>query len=216
MNSTNKKPLLCDRKEDLVAYLYGEGNAAERVSFERHLNECDDCGGELKAFGRVRDDLSAWQVGFAPNTEFVPPKSRMAAAREFMEMFPVWARGLALTGVAAAVVLMTLSVFISGTITSSGTGLSTEQVQEIVSKAVADERAHIQQQYQAELASFKTQLIAEHQAQMQLMTAEHQVKLETVKAGLRAEIKKANQRNGSLRSFFAVEEDRSYPWGDSR
>jgi hypothetical protein len=140
----------------------------------------------------------------------------MAAAREFMEMFPVWARGLALTGVAAAVVLMTLSVFISGTITSSGTGLSTEQVQEIVSKAVADERAHIQQQYQAELASFKTQLIAEHQAQMQLMTAEHQVKLETVKAGLRAEIKKANQRNGSLRSFFAVEEDRSYPWGDSR
>jgi len=216
MNNTNRNQFVCDRKEDLVAYLYGEANSAERVSFERHLNECDDCGGELKVFGRVRDDLSAWQVGFAPHTEFVPPKSRMDTARELIGMFPVWARGLAMTGVAAVVVLMALSVFGNRIGTPSGAGLSTEQVQEIVSKAVADERAKIQQQYQAEFASFKTQLIAEHQAQLQLVTAEHQAKLETVKAGLRAEIKKSNQQNGSLRSFFAVEEDRSYSWGDSR
>ncbi|MBL8188180.1 MAG: zf-HC2 domain-containing protein [Acidobacteria bacterium] len=216
MNSTNKNQLACGRKEDLVTYLYGEATAAERVSFERHLNECDDCGAELNAFGSVRDDLSTWQVGFAPRTEFVPPKTRLDVVRELIGMFPVWARGLAMTGVAAAVVLMALSGFGTRPGISNSAGLSEQQVQEIVSKAVADERAKIQQQYQAELASFKTQLVAEHQAQLQLVTAEHQAKLETVKAGLRAEIKKANQQNGSLRSFFAIEDDRSYPWGDSR
>ncbi len=216
MNNTNRNQFACDRKEDLVTYLYGEATAAERVLFERHLNECDDCGAELKAFGRVRDDLGAWQFGFAPRTEFVPPKTKMDVVRELIGMFPVWARGLAMTGAAAAVVLMALSVLGNRTGVSNSTGLTEQQVQEIVSKAVADERAKIQQQYQAEFASFKTQFVAEHQAQLQSVTAEHQAKLETVKAGLRAEIKKANQQNGSLRSFFAVEEDRSYPWGDSR
>ncbi len=216
MNNTNRNQFACDRKEDLVTYLYGEATAAERVSFERHLNECDDCVAELKAFGSVRDDLNTWQVGFAPRTEFVPPKTRLDVVRELIGMFPVWARGLAMTGVAAAVVLMLLSGFGTRAGVTNSAGLSEQQVQEIVSKAVADERAKIQQQYQAELASFKTQLFAEHQAQLQLATAEHQAKLETVKAGLRAEIKKANQQNGSLRSFFAIEDDRSYPWGDSR
>lgn len=216
MNNTNRNQFECDRKEDLVAYLYGETTAAERASFERHLNECDDCGAELKAFGRVRDDLSAWQVGFAPRTEFVPPKSRMDALRELIGMFPAWARGLAMAGAAAAVVLMALTVYGGRDGSPVNAGLSEQQVQAMVSKAVADERSKIEQQYQAELASFKTQLAAEHQARMQLANAEHQTKLEAVKAGLRAEIKKSNQQNGSLRSFFAVEDDRSYPWGDSR
>ncbi len=216
MNNTNRNQLGCDRKEDLVAYLYGEASASERASFERHLNECDDCGVELKAFGRVRDDLSTWQVGFAPRTEFVPPKAKMDLLRELIGMFPVWARGLAMAGAAAAIVLMALSVYGNRTDGLGSAGLSEQQVQAMVSKAVSDERAKIQQQYQTELASFKTQLAAEHQAQLQLANAEHQAKLEAVKVGLRAEIRKANQQNGSLRSFFAVEEDRSYPWGDSR
>lgn len=212
----NKNQFVCDRKEDLVAYLYGEATVAERASFERHLNDCGDCGAELKAFGRVRDDLSAWQVGFAPRTEFVPPKTKMDALRELIGMFPVWARGLAMAGAAAAVVLMALSVYGGRNGSPINAGLSEQQVQAMVSKAVADERSKMQQQYQAELASFKTQLTAEHQAQIQMATAEHQNKLEAIKAGLRAEIKRSNQQNGSLRSFFAVEDDRSYPWGDSR
>lgn len=216
MNNTNRNQFECDRKEDLVAYLYGEATAAERASFERHLNDCDDCGAELKAFGRVRDDLSAWQVGFAPRTELVLPRSKMDVLRELIGMFPTWARGLAMAGAAAAVVLMALSVYGGRNGSPISAGLSEQRVQAMVSKAVADERANLQQQYQAELAGFKTRLAAEHQAQLQLANAEHQIRLEAVKAGLRAEIKKANRQNGSLRSFFAVEDDRSYPWGDSR
>ena len=74
----------------------------------------------------------------------------------------------------------------------------------------------MQQQNQSEFASFKTELAAEYQTQLQAASTEHQHKLEAVKASLKAELKKSNQQNGSLRSFFAVEDDRSNPWGDSR
>ncbi|MGH9799165.1 MAG: anti-sigma factor family protein [Blastocatellia bacterium] len=216
MTNSNQPQFGCDRKEDLITYLYGEANAAERNSFERHLNECGECGVDLKAFNRVRDDLSAWQVGFAPRTELVLPRSKMEVLRELMGMFPVWARGLAMAGAAAAIVLMAMSVYSSKGATPNGSGLSEQQVQAIVSKAVADERAKMQQQNQAELASFKTQFAAEYQTQLQMVSAEHQNKLEAVKANLRTEMKKSIQQNGSLRSFFAVEDDRSYQWGDSR
>ncbi|MEK7833666.1 MAG: hypothetical protein AAB401_21445 [Acidobacteriota bacterium] len=214
MNNKNQTQFGCDRKEDLVAYLYGEATTVEIASFERHLNKCVECGDELKAFGRVRDDLSAWQVGFAPRTELVLPRGKMEVLRELIGLFPVWSRGLAMAGAAATIVLMALSVYGGKNDSTRSAGLSEQQVQAMVSKAVADERSKIQQQNQAEFASFKSQLAAEHLAQLQMVSAEHQNKLESVKAGLKAEIKKSNQQNGSLRSFFAVEDDRSYPWGD--
>src|SRR5262245_17805117 len=92
----------CGRKDDLVAYLYDEVGAAERVSFERHLGDCDACRHELTAFERVRDDLSAWQVGLAPRAEVVLRRSRFDVFRELIGMFPVWVRGAALAGAAAA------------------------------------------------------------------------------------------------------------------
>ena len=215
MSNKKQTQFGCDRKEDLVAYLYGEVTDIERGSFERHLSECTECGNELKAFGRVRDDLSTWQVGFAPRMELVLPRSRMKVLRELIGLFPIWARGVALAGTAAAIALMAISFYnLSGSpVPPSASGISEQQVQALVSKAVADERLNMQQQYQADLASFKTQLAAEHQTQLQMISAENQNKLEAVKASLKAEIKKSNQQNGSLRSFFAVDDDRSYNWG---
>lgn len=212
----NKTQFGCDRKEDLVTYLYGEATAAEKKSFEQHLNECSDCGEELKAFGRVRNDLSAWQVGFAPRTELVFQRSKMEVLRELIGLFPIWARGLAMAGAAAVIVLTAMSVYCPKSGSTTASGLSEQQVQAMVSNAVAEERAKLQQQNQAEFASFKTQMTAEYQTQLQAIAAEHQTKLEAVKASLKAELKKSTQQNGSLRSFFAVEDDRSYPWGDSR
>ncbi len=206
----------CNRKEDLVAYLYGEATAAEKTSFEQHLHECSECGDELNAFGRVRDDLSAWQVGYTPHTELVLQRSKIEVLRELIGLFPIWARGLAMAGATVAIILVTMSVANFKNTAPAVSGLSEQQVQAMISKAVAEERAKLQQQNQAEFASFKSQLASEYQAQLQMVSADHQLKLEAVKASLKSELKKANQQNGSLRSFFAVEDDRSYPWGDSR
>src|SRR5689334_386848 len=101
--ATNPANSECHRKDDLVTYLYDEATPAERASFERHLNECAPCSEELNAFGRVRDELATWQVGFAPRTELVLPRGRMEVLREFVTLFPVWARSLGAVGMAAAV-----------------------------------------------------------------------------------------------------------------
>ena len=225
----------CSRQEDLVTYLYDEATPVERASFENHLNECDPCSAELKAFGRVRDELSTWQVGFTPRTELVLPRGRMQVLRELAGLFPVWARGLAVAGAAAAMVLLALSIIgtrvnvnngdfaISlGSFGSVGKGNesrgvaapSQQEIETLVNKAVAAERDKMQQEYQAQFASFKQQFDAEHRAQLQAISAEHQARLELTKASLRQEIRKSNLQRSSIRSFFALGDDRQDQWSD--
>ena len=230
MNSQSE----CDRQQELVAYLYDEATAAERASFEDHLKGCDPCSAELNAFGRVRDELSTWQVGFAPRTEWVLPRGKMEVLRELLGLFPVWTRGLAMAGVASAVVLLALSII--GTRISSNkgdwafsfgssekkndvavvAGPSQQQIELLVKNAVAAEREKIQQDYQVQFASFKQQLDTEHKARLQAVSAQQEAKLEATKASLRQEIKKSSLQRSSIRSFFAMDDDRQDPWSDVR
>lgn len=225
MKNTNKinSQQDCDRKEDLVTYLYDEASAAERISFEQHLSECEPCGAELKTFGRVRDQLSTWQVGLAPRTELVLPRGKMDVLRELISLFPVWARGLALSGIAAAAVLLVLAFWdrnATGGVKpgpdSQNVAMSQQQIESLVKNAVAEERAKIEQQYQAQFASFKEQLDREHRARLQAVSAEHQARLDVVKANLKEEIKKSNQQRGSIRSFFAMDDYQQEPWGEGK
>lgn len=225
MKNTNRMNLQleCDRQEDLVAFLYDEATTLERASFEQHLNDCDPCQAELKAFGRVRDELSTWQVGIAPRTRLVLPRGRMEVLREFIALFPVWARGLAVAGAAAAAVLLSLSIFWARggvnqnnfAISSGGaSAVSQKEIESLVKNAVAAEREKMQREYQAQFADFKAQLDAGHKAELQAISAEHQAKLEAAKASLRQEIKKSNPQRGSIRSFFAMGDDRQDSWSD--
>ena len=234
MKNTNRMnpQLECDRQEDLVTYLYDEATPVERASFENHLNECDPCGAELKTFGRVRDELSTWQVGFAPRTELVLPRGKMEVLRELFGLFPVWVRSLAMAGAAAAMILLALSII--GTRVSVNNGdfavsfgsaqkggesrgasaASRQEIESLAKNAVAAERDKLQRDYQAQFAGFKAQLDATHTAQLQAVRAEHQIKLEATKASLRQEIKRSNLQRGSIRSFFAMGDDRQDPWSD--
>lgn len=220
---------ICDRQEDLVTYLYDEATAPERASFEQHLGECAPCRAELNAFGRMRDELSLWQVGFAPRTELVLPRGKMEVLREFVGLFPLWVRGLATTGMAAAVILLALSVagtrisakngdfaisFGQPSAAQTAAGPSQQQIESLVQNAVAAERNKMQQEYQAQFASLKEELNAQHQASLNAVNAAHQAKLEAVKASLQAEIKKSTRQRGSIRSFFAVDDYQQDPWGD--
>jgi hypothetical protein len=231
-NSANLANSECHRKDDLVTYLYDEATPAERASFEAHLNECAPCSEELNAFGRVRDELTTWQVGFAPRTELVLPRGRMEVLREFITLFPVWARSLGVVGVAAAAILLALSVASARISVNKGawgisfgsastraepqgvTAPTQQEIESLVKNAVAAEREKMQQDYQAQFASFKQQLDAEHKARLQALSAEHQARLEAAKASLRQEIRKTNLQRGSIRSFFALDDDRQDSWGD--
>ncbi|HKX33213.1 MAG TPA: zf-HC2 domain-containing protein [Blastocatellia bacterium] len=211
IRTENKTPKDCGRKEDLIAYLYDEDTAAEHESFALHLRECASCRSEIGVFGRLRDDLSTWQVGLVPRTELSFSKRWLEIGRELMRWFPAWARGVALASAALSVLIFALSVagprLGSGRNPSAG-ALSSAQVQSLIDEAVAKERGAIQEQLQAEyrtqLSHLKTELQAEHEA-----------KLEAVQAGLKAEIKRSNRTRPSIRSFWAMSEPQDL-WGEMK
>src|SRR5262245_23830628 len=220
MNS-EKNGNSCERKEDLVTYLYGEAPATERASFESHLDYCDACRDELTAFGRVRRDLSAWQLGQVARPEIVLRRSRLDLLRELVGMFPLWVRGAAFIGAAAAVLLVSLSI--AGTRISlkdgdfavsfgrTGNGaapapaVSSEEINRVVQNAVAEEREKMEGLYSARLASFKDQLDADHQAELRAARADQQAQLRAARAALQQEMRRFNRHTTSagIRAFFS-------------
>ena len=223
----------CGRKEDLVTYLYGEAHATERASFESHLDYCDGCRDELTAFGSVRRDLGAWQLGQVARQEIVLRRSRLDLLRELVGMFPAWARGAAFVGAAAAVLLVSLSIAgtrislkdgdfaVSFGRTSNGATLdpavSSEEVGRLVQNAVAVEREKMEARYNSRLASFKDQLDADHQTELRAARVEQQEQLKAARVTLQQEMRWFNRQNTSaeIRAFFA-RDDSSDPWGDGR
>jgi hypothetical protein len=153
---------------------------------------------------------------------------------ELITLFPVWARSLGVAGVAAAVILLALSVASARISVNKGewgisfgsasketeprvaAAPSQQEIESLVKNAVAAEREKMQQDYQAQFASFKQQLDAEHKARLQAVSAEHDARLEAAKVNLRQEIRKANLQRGSIRSFFALDDDRQDSWSDVR
>lgn len=216
-------PRDCDRKDELMDYLYGEATAGARAAFEAHLGACASCSGELAAFGRVRDEMSAWQVGFAPRTELVLPRPKLPTLevlREFLGLFPMWVRGAALAAAAAGILLVAASFAGAGlsyhngdfalqfgrnSATAAG-GPSSAEIEALVEQAVAREREKMKAEFEATAASFKAQLSAEHQAQLQALSAQHDARVEAVRASLRAELRRSTRQGPSIRSFFAMDD----------
>jgi putative zinc finger protein len=200
---------LCGRKEDLIAYLYQEANAEERASFERHLDDCHSCRDECSAFARVREDLSAWEVDYTPRTEIVLPKSRqkslLDSLREFVNFFPVWARGASLTALSLSLLIISFSFAKRDSLMKS------DRIEALVKAEVARERSSLEQEYRAQIASYQVQLKAENEMQLRTLVAQQEAKLQAAKA----ELRRYNQRNSSFRSFFAMD-DPDDPGGDYR
>ncbi|MBO0725525.1 MAG: zf-HC2 domain-containing protein [Blastocatellia bacterium] len=222
----------CGRKEDLVTYLYDEADMTDRASFERHLDDCDGCRDGLAAFGRVRRDLGAWQLEQIARPEITLRRSRLDLLRELIGMFPVWGRGAALVGAAAAMLLISLSVAgarirlkdgdfavsFGRTVdsTSAAPAVSSEEINLMVQNAAAAERGKMEELYNARLASFKNQLDADHQSKLRAARAEQQAQLRTTQAALQQEIRRFNRQNAAgIRAFF-TRDDSSDLWGDGR
>jgi hypothetical protein len=212
----NNNPAGCGRKEDLVTYLYDEATAEERASFERHLADCRSCHSELNGFVRVRDEMRAWEVGFTPRTEIALPKSRKDSLREFLDFFPAWARGAALTAASLALLLFALSFAAAalGPIGKRGdldSAMGPQQIESLIKEAVARERERMQQDFRAQMADYREQLKTEHELQLNALSERQAAKLEAVKT----ELKRFNRQNSSIRSFFAMD-DLDDPLGDNQ
>ena len=222
----------CGRKEDLVTYLYGEGNASDRASFERHLDDCDECRNGLTAFGRVRHDLGAWQLEQIARPALTLRRSGLDLFRELIGVFPAWVRGAAFVGAVAAMSVVSLSI--AGTSISMKAGgltvsfgragnpappaptVSSEEVNLMVQNAVAEERKKMEELYSVRLANFKDRLDADYKVKMLAAGAEQQSQIKAAQAVLQQEMRKFNRQNtAGIRAFFA-RDDSNDPWGDGR
>jgi anti-sigma factor RsiW len=105
----------CSDKETLIAYIYGEGDAADRPRIDAHLATCEACASEVTAFGGVREALADWtppvqagsfrivreEAGGTGSDPAAPPVVRggsavvLRPARWWQRPLPVWARAAA-------------------------------------------------------------------------------------------------------------------------
>jgi hypothetical protein len=51
---------MCDRKEQLIGFLYGELDVSETHAFRQHLAGCTECRGELADLRATRGQIAAW------------------------------------------------------------------------------------------------------------------------------------------------------------
>ena len=83
---------MCEQREQLLDYLYDEASPAGRRDTESHLEGCDECRDEIRAFRNVREDLLAWGVPNPPSvwTPFAP-----APVVAWHKQVPAWAMAAA-------------------------------------------------------------------------------------------------------------------------
>ena len=58
---------MCEQREQILDYLYDEASPEGRRNVERHLEGCEECRDEIRAFRNVREDLLAWGVPNPPS-----------------------------------------------------------------------------------------------------------------------------------------------------
>src|SRR5688500_8007704 len=98
---------MCDDKATLIAYLYGEVDAATRQRVDAHLETCARCAAEMRALGDVRAELSLWgppdaELGFAIVRKSEPQTAQVLRPAQWWRTVPVWAQAAAAVLVVAA------------------------------------------------------------------------------------------------------------------
>lgn len=90
---------MCDERERLIAYVYGEAATRDREQIEVHLGECHVCRTEVSGLRGVRDDLLAWDV---PTHDPIWRPVAAVPAVPVRRSWPVWALATAAGAVFAA------------------------------------------------------------------------------------------------------------------
>src|SRR5688572_5773584 len=97
----------CDDKATLIAYLYGDVDAATRQRVDAHLETCASCAAEVTALGDVRAELSLWappdaELGFAIVKKSEQPSAQVLRPAQWWRTVPAWAQAAAAVLVLAA------------------------------------------------------------------------------------------------------------------
>lgn len=97
----------CDDKPTLIAYLYGEIDAAERKAVDDHLARCGACAAEVTALGDARSELGLWvppevDLDFTIVKKSALPPANVLRPAQWWSTVPAWAQAAAAILVLAA------------------------------------------------------------------------------------------------------------------
>jgi anti-sigma factor RsiW len=151
MTSKTNSPV-CERKSDLMAFLYNEMTASETREFELHLQQCNNCREEAGSFGLVRESIVAWRdevlTGFVPSTATPARRSAAGAFRQFFDLSPLWLKGAAAFAVLTFCVLAVLA-FVNfkeqeAVVTKTDAGYSQQDVDRLIKEALAKQQSPVE------------------------------------------------------------------------
>jgi putative zinc finger protein len=97
---------MCESKDLLVAFLYGELDAGDRRTFQTHLTSCAECREELAGLRATRGQIASWTPP-EPDFGFRIVRGAAAPPAPRFRIAPAW--GLA----AAAVLVMAMAAAIA-------------------------------------------------------------------------------------------------------
>ena len=83
---------MCNQRDRLIGFIYGEGAANELDEVQKHLDTCADCRAEVAGLRSVREDLLAWNV---PDHESVWRPFAPAPVTPWWRQVPAWAMAAA-------------------------------------------------------------------------------------------------------------------------
>lgn len=212
-NQINKNE--CNRKEDLITYLYGEATPAEEKAFKQHLQECSSCKKETAEFGIVRQSLQTWQAPEAPQVALDLPVERPRSLREILRelgsVLPAWFKFGTGFAAAGAFSLLLLAVFNtqvhydkngfsfqaalfsskqpSVQTLKSGNSNADELIQALVAKALSEKDAQINQVLEEKRAQIEKEL----RKQIDILSSEISEKSNTEISKATLELKRKQQ-----------------------
>ncbi len=83
---------MCENRERLIGYVYGESEPDEKRAIEEHLTSCHVCRQEIRGLRGVRQDLLAWVV---PENDSVWRPVAPVPQEPSWRMVPAWAMAAA-------------------------------------------------------------------------------------------------------------------------
>lgn len=100
---------MCDSKEALVSFLYGELDGPERQAFEAHLARCAECRDDVRGLRATQDHLAHWSPP-EPDLGFRIVRAPAAPARPLRPVLPWGLAAAAVIVLAAGAALANLEI----------------------------------------------------------------------------------------------------------
>lgn len=131
LNNKRANHSSCAGGEQIISYLYGEINAAEKTEFEAHLQNCFNCADELANFGAVRSSILEWrdeEFSSIQTPAFKVPVNQQnkAAVNKFNVWFGKFRQTLTFKPILAAAAFGFVAIFIGLALLAAGVSRTDE------------------------------------------------------------------------------------------